>query len=77
MDKNQNLSDQRRKLEEVKMWLQYCIGAEGDPSARDSMFAAWRLLGFASIELETVNYLTNNEYNDHETERGRASRAIN
>ena len=68
---NQNLSDQRRKLEEVRMWLQYRIGAEGDSCARNQMFDCWRLLGFASISLETVNYLTNDEYNHRETERGR------
>jgi len=69
---NQNLSDQRRKLEEVRMWLQYRIGSEADPYAKNQMFECWRLIGIASIALETVNHLTNNEYNNRETERGRS-----
>jgi len=72
MKNNQNLDDQRRKLEEVRMWLQYRIDHEGDPCARNQMFECWRLLGFTGIALQTVNYLTNNEYNDRETERGRS-----
>ena len=72
MDKNQKLSDQQRKLEEVRMWLQYRVGSECNFRVRNQMFEALRLLGFANITLETVNYLSNNEYNDCETERGRS-----
>jgi hypothetical protein len=70
MKKRENLSDQRHKLEEVPMWLLYRLGTENDTQARKEMFQTWRLLGFASVHLETVNFLTNNEYNDCETERG-------
>jgi hypothetical protein len=52
------------------MWLLYRLGTENDAQARKEMFQTWRLLGFASVHLETVNFVTNNEYNDCETERG-------
>lgn len=72
MDEKQNLSDQRRKLEEVRMWLQHHTGGEADPRAREQMFQAWRLAALASIALETANHLTNYEYDDAWIERGRS-----
>jgi hypothetical protein len=71
MDKN--LSDQRRKLEEVRLWLQSRVGSECSPEVRGHMFECWRLIGFASIALETTNFLTNGEYNDSESYRSKSA----
>lgn len=69
MNAKQNLRDQQRKLEEVRMWLLYRIGAEGDRSVRDEMFEVFRLTSLAGICLETVNYMSNGEYNDSSSDR--------
>jgi len=60
---------QERKLLDVKMWLWYRIGVEGDPKVRDKLFKAFYLISLAVLTLEVVNYLTNEEYNDSNSAR--------
>jgi len=58
MAEKQKLTDQYRKLYEIKEWTGDKLYQEDDRQVRDALFAAKQAIGLAMLKLEKVEYLT-------------------
>jgi len=58
MTEKRKLTDQYRKLYEVKEWTGDKLRQEDDREVPNALFAAMQAIGLAMLKLEKVGYLT-------------------
>ena len=58
MTQKVRLTDQYRKLYEVKEWAGDKLRKKDDRQVRDALFAAMQAIGLAMLDMEKVEYLT-------------------
>lgn len=65
MTQKVRLTDQSRKLYEVKDWAGNKLRNEDDRQTRDALFAAMQAVGLAILKLEKVSYLTVDRFENY------------